>query len=73
MKVLTFGSLKIEINLDEKGEELLVEDIKESVDLAMRDYKWRARNAQTPSNLNETPNGGNTTPKASKKTKRKVK
>lgn len=71
MKVLTFGSLKIEINLDEKGEELLVEDIKESIDLAMRDYKWRIRHTQSPSILIETPPDRAIDPKRLKNAKKR--
>lgn len=58
MKTLTYGSLKIRIDLDKKGEEILVEQIQESITMALKDYRWRSRHPQNPSNLIESGSKG---------------
>ena len=69
MKTLTYGSLKIQIDLDEKGEEILEEQIKESITMALKDFKWRSQHPQTPSSLIETQEEGAIHPKEKKKSK----
>ena len=67
MKTLTYGDLKINVELDEIGETYLIEMIKEDIVLARKDFKYRSEHPQTPSNLNETPDQGKIIPKGKKK------
>ena len=67
MKNLTFGDLKISIDLDEKGEEIFTEALEELITEMRKDFKWRSLHPQTPSNLNETPDQGKIIPKGKKK------
>lgn len=74
MKTLIFGSLKMEVDLDQHGVDLLVEDIKVAINLAERDFKWRTRNAESLSNFNQSVEGDIIHPNRSRSVKnRKVK
>ena len=69
MKTLTYGSLKIQIDLDAKGEEIFTEALEELITETKKDFKWRSLHPQTPSNLNESDQKGITTPERKKKSK----
>lgn len=69
MKTLTYGSLKIDIELDAKGEDIFIESLRELITEMRKDFKWRSEHPQTPSNLIETPKEGVIHPKEKKKSK----
>lgn len=55
MKTLTFGTLSIEVDLDERGEDYLIEMIKEDIIMARKDFRYRLEHHKTSSILIENP------------------
>ena len=45
VKTLIFGLIRIQVDLDEQGEKILIEAIKEEITFAERDWRWRTNNA----------------------------
>lgn len=66
MKTLTYGSLKIDIDLDEKGDEIFIESLDELITEMRKDFKWRSQHAQNPSNLIDSAPKGINTPEGKK-------
>ena len=71
MKTLTYGSLKIDIDLDGKGDEIFMESLEELITEMRKDFKWRRQHPQNPSNSIETPKEGIIHQKVRKMTQRK--
>lgn len=45
MKILKYGPLRVEVNLDPPGEEIFMDQLKEIIKTAESDYRWRQQNA----------------------------
>ena len=75
MKTLTYGSLKIDIDLDGKGDEIFMESLEELITEMRKDFKWRRQHPQNPSNSIESAGEGIITSKKVKNdgNKRRVK
>ena len=71
MKTLTYGSLKIDIDLDGKGDEIFMESLEELITEMRKDFKWRRQHPQNPSNSIETPREGIITPEGRKNDRNK--
>ena len=44
MKILRYGNLTMEIDLDQKGEQYLIDAIRQDLRFIENDYRWRMEN-----------------------------
>lgn len=58
MSTVIFKSYHREVNLDQKGEEILTEALDELITQCLSDYRWRVNNAEFLANLHGTAEHG---------------
>ena len=61
MKILRYGNLTLKIDLDKRGEEIFIEELKDLVRASQSDYRWRFRNSEYLDSLKESKSTGRTT------------
>lgn len=69
MKTLTFGDLKIELDLSPEAEDILIYEIKKTIPVCRRLTEHQRKSGTDPSILNETGSKGIITPKKKKNSK----
>lgn len=62
MKTLTFGDLRIELDLTPEAEEILIHEIKATIPVCRRLTEYQRKNNTDTSNFNETGSEGVITP-----------
>ena len=61
MNILRYGNLTLKIDLDQRGEEIFTEELKDLVRASQSDYRWRFRNGEYLDSLRESKSKGKTT------------
>ena len=61
MKILRYGNLTLKIDLDQRGEEIFTEELKDLVRASQSDYRWRYNNSEYLDSLKESKSKGKTT------------
>ena len=61
MKILRYGNLTLKIDLDQRGEEIFIEELHDLIRVSQSDYRWRYNNSEYLDSLKESKSKGKTT------------